>query len=103
MAIVTTPLELYRAGNRSTARFDVLRPGEVMVQIRQGHDWALARSGGVSTFDAPIALNGIWHRLPAGTPYDDAIFSLWNDYPGHWAWEPAQDMPLSDYIAALAA
>jgi len=28
---------------------------------------------------------------------------LWNDYPGHWAWEPAIDMPLSDYEAALAA
>jgi hypothetical protein len=63
----------------------------------------IARAGGASTLETPKGLGGTWYRLPQGTPYDDAVFYLWNDYPGHWAWEPAQDMLLSDYLAALSA
>jgi hypothetical protein len=103
MAIVMTPRELYRAGNKTTARFDVLRPGEVLIQIRQGQDWVIAHSGGASTLEMLAGLSGTWYRLPAGARYDDAKFFLWNDYPNHWAWEPAQDMQLADYVAALAA
>jgi hypothetical protein len=103
MAIVHTPRELFRAGNKSTARFDQLKSGEVLVQARNGVDWVIARSGGASTQEIAQGLSGTWYRLPQGTAYDDAVFYLWNDYPGHWAWEPAQDMQLSVYIGALAA
>jgi hypothetical protein len=103
MPMVPTLCELFRAGNKGGARFDNLKANEVLIQARNGADWAVARSGGASTLDAPLGLNGVWYRLPQGTLYDDGVFYLWNDYPGHWAWEPAQDMQLSDYVAALAA
>jgi hypothetical protein len=99
-----TPIELFRAGNKTTPRFEHLKVGEVVVQSRSGVDWVLgSRVGGASTLATPIALKGTWYRLPQGTIYDSSIFDLWNDYPGHWSWEPAQDMLLDTYVAALAA
>jgi hypothetical protein len=100
--MAATPLDLFRAGNKSGPRFDHLRPGEVVIQARKGIDWVVGRSGGASTLEAPIGLGGTWYRLPKGTPYDDSVFYLWNDYPGHWAWEPARDMPLVAFLDALA-
>ena len=35
--------------------------------------------------------------------YDDAVFYVHNDYDDHWSWEPARDMPLADFVAALTA
>jgi hypothetical protein len=104
MTVLKTPVDLFRAGNKSGARFDVLKPGEVATKVgRNGAQWVIARSGGASTVDAPTGLRGTWHKLAQGTEYDDTIFALHNDYPGHWGWEPARDMPLADYVAALAA
>jgi hypothetical protein len=34
--------------------------------------------------------------IPAGTPYSDRL-RLWTDEPGHWLWEPAQGVLLSDF------
>jgi hypothetical protein len=102
--VALTPIELFRAGNKTSPRFDHLKAGEVVVQSRNGVDWVLSgRCGGASTLDAPMGLRGTWYRLPQNTIYDDAVFDLWSDFPGHWSWEPARDMLLSDYKAALAA
>jgi hypothetical protein len=99
-----TPIELFRAGNKTTPKFDHLKIGEVVIQSRNGVDWVLSgRVGGASTLDAPKGLGGTWYRLPPNTIYDDAVFDLWPDFPGHWSWEPARDMLLSDYVTALAA
>jgi hypothetical protein len=104
MAILATTLDLYRAGNKSGPRFEHFRSGEIVVQARGSVDWALGpRQGGASTLDAPMGLRGTWYHLPKGTTYDDAVLSLWNDYPGHWSWEPAQDMQLSAYLDGLRA
>lgn len=103
MAKAATPRDLFRAGNATSARFHILRPGEVATFSHNGRDWVQARSGGASTLEQPLALRGTWYLLPAGTAYDDAVFFLNNDYAGHWAWEPAQNLLLADYIAALAA
>jgi hypothetical protein len=104
MTIVTTPIELYRAGNKTSPRFDYLRPGEIAIESRNGVDWVLGPGqGGASTEGAITALQGTWYRLPQGTTYDDAVLYLWNDYATHWSWEPAQDMQLDTYRAALTA
>jgi hypothetical protein len=99
-----TTIELFRVGTKNGGpRFDRLRPGEVVIQARNGVDWVVGRSGGASTQDVQTGLRGTWYSLPQGTTYDDAVLFLWNDYPGHWSWEPAQDMLLDAYVAALAA
>jgi hypothetical protein len=100
--MAATAIELFRAGNKSGPKFDHIR-SHVVVQSRNGVDWVIGRSGGASTQQAPGGLRGTWYALPANTTYDDAILYVWNDYPGHWSWEPRHDMPLSDYVAALAA
>lgn len=107
MALVKTPIALYRAGKNSGPRlehFSTANP-EIVVQSRAGIAWVLGpRQGGASTVAAPISLNNVvWYVLPAGTTYDDAELFLWTDYPGHWSWEPARDMQLAAYSAALAA
>jgi len=99
--MATTTLDLFRVGNKTSARFHNVRPGEVAIYDFKGTDFVVGRSGGMSTFDAPAALSGTWYRLPKGTTFDDAVFFLWSDYPGHWSWEPQKDMPLAEYIVAL--
>jgi hypothetical protein len=105
MAIVQTTLDLYRAGDANGPKFDHFRAGEIVVQVRNGVDWVLGpNQGGASTKAAPGGLKRVtWYLLPRGTPYDDATFLLWNDYADHWSWEPARDMQLADYLAALKA
>jgi hypothetical protein len=99
--MATTTVELFRAGNSSSARLDILRPGEVVVFQQYGIGWVKGRSGGASTFDAPVGLRGKWWLLPNGTTYDDRLLVLWNDYGNHWSWEPVQDMSLDAYLEAL--
>ncbi len=70
------------------------------------HIWPRLGAGSVGrriNAEQPLALRGTWYRLPAGTADDDAVFFLNNDYAGHWSWEPAQNLLLADYVAALAA
>jgi hypothetical protein len=104
MALVTTTLDLYRAGIKSGARFEhfpAANPG-ILTQNQSGVDWVLGPNrGGASTLTAPIGYRGIWYCLPRGTTFDDAVLRVWNDYPGHWIWEPARDMPLSAYLDVL--
>ena len=100
--MASTIIELFRAGNRGSARFTHFVPGEIAIQSRNGVDWVLGpRQGGASTKETPTGLRGTWYRLPAGTTYDDSVLFLWNDYADHWVWEPAQDMPLAAYLSAL--
>lgn len=101
--MAVTPIELFRAGNKSGARFNIIRSGEVSIQSRNGSDWVLGRSGGASSQEIPLGLRGTWYRLPAGTPYDDATLFLWTDYPGHWSWEPMRDMLFATYVEALTS
>ena len=103
MALVLTPVHLFRAGNKTYPRFEQLKAGEVLIQNRNGIDWVIARSGGASTKEAPIGLRGTWWRLARGTLYNDSVFFLHNDYDDHWSWEPARDMLLSAFVTALSA
>jgi len=102
MAMVAITLELFRAGNKTSARFAHFVPNEIATESRNGVDWVLGpRQGGASTLEIPAGLRGTWYRLPLGTQYDDSIFYVWSDYAGHWLWEPAQDMQLTTYLDAL--
>jgi hypothetical protein len=96
-----TPRELFRAGNAGGARFDILRPGEVLTVKMNGIDWVYGRSGGASTLESPLQLGGKWWRLPAGAMYDDTVLYLYSDFGDHWSWEPTADMPLTIYVSAL--
>jgi len=100
--MATTPLDLYRMGNASNARMDHVRPDrDVTVIERDGVAWVEGRSGGVSTFSQVGEQASNWWRLPAGSRYDDGLLVVWNDHGDHWSWEPARDMTLDDYRAAL--
>lgn len=97
-----TPVDLYRAGNASSAKLDVLRPFEIETYQNNGTIWVRAHTGGSSTFENPDPLfGGKWWRLAAGATYDDQLLLVFRDQGNHWLWEPAQDMPRSDYISAL--
>jgi hypothetical protein len=78
---------------------DHVRPIDLRSFTRNGLEWVVGRSGGISTFAsaAPPGRGRIW-RLPAGNLYPDELV-LNNDHGNHWSWEPAQDMELSRYRA----
>src|ERR1700692_2267904 len=102
--MATTTIDLFRAGNATSARLSHVRALDVSIFSRNGVDWVTARSGGISTFDAKVfSVGGLWWRLPAGTTYDDSVLALVNDIGNHWSWEPVRDMPLASYTAALSA
>jgi len=97
-----TLLDLYRLGNMTSSRLDRYRRGvDLGVRMVDGIEWVLGNTGGVSTFAQMNPRPGIWWRLPIGTPYDDGVLLVWNDHATHWLWEPARDMPASEYSAAL--
>jgi hypothetical protein len=97
-----TPIALFRRGNATGPRLDHIRAGiDVAIFVRDGVEWVVGRSGGVSTFSRSPPPGGgrVW-TLDAGSDYPDILF-LNNDHADHWAWEPTADMPISDYRAAL--
>ncbi len=97
--------DLFRAGNRSSARLDVLRPSiDIVIENRNGVEWALKKPGdGASTLETPVGLRGgKWWKLSASSTYDETVLELNNDEPGHWVFEPVADMPKATYVAALA-
>jgi hypothetical protein len=98
-----TGVDLYRVGGAVSVRLDRVRPNYVGVITLRGGDWVLGRSGGISSFanSAPPGRGRIW-RLPAGTEYDSRL-SLIHDHGNYFAWTPAYDMPLQEYISALAS
>lgn len=102
-----TSIDLFRSGNAAGAGLDRVRINSHDPDVNTftdpvtGADWVQADGMGASTFDAPqTTWTGKTWYLPKGSPYPDTLL-VWNDDPGHWAWSPATDMPLSAYLDAL--
>jgi hypothetical protein len=106
--MATTPVDLFRAGNKSSAKLDAVKFGpnparhDLPVRDINGVDHVDPNTGGVSTQEAiDPNFSGHWYRMPAGTTYDDTRLLLRSDSPGHWLWEPARIMPKDEYVDAL--
>jgi hypothetical protein len=76
-------------------------PKVIDITVRHGVQWVLAGTGGVSTFEAPTTAGKQWWILPAGHDHG-TLFFVRKDEPGHWVWEPADDMPLDQFVGELA-
>ena len=100
--MAATRIDLYRIGNASGPRLDHVRERDIVHVVRQGVTWVRAGTGGVSTFDTPGPLRGRWWVLSAGYDYGPLLI-VWNDHGSHWSWEPARDMPLTEYRTLLGA
>lgn len=102
--MATTTLDLYRAGVVGGPRMDNVRPGpDAHVYKSNGLDMVSATlSSGVSTQAVKKGLKGTWWVLPSGTTFDDRL-SLVNDHGRHWAWRPAMDMEMAEYVRLLSA
>lgn len=113
MAIVSarvrfTSLDLYRSGNARGPRLTDLRlkdtrPDDPDIEIGVDGTGALIAkgdSGGVSVWERPdFRWRKVW-MLPAGSGYHPDL-RIWSDAPPHWLIAPANDMFLTDYVAAL--
>lgn len=102
-----TTIELHRIGTSLAGDLSTVRAGvDIVVYPNNGTDWVLGTpNGGASTTAMRWKLResaSRWWRLPVGTPYDDLLI-IRNDRGNHWLWEPAADMPLTDYRAMLTA
>ncbi len=104
------PIDLYRIGDTVGPGLDLIRVGYDVVTLPVppgGEAWVQAGTGGASTRAAiyrlrpALAVRSRWWRIPAGTVYPTTL-NVFNDHGQHWVWEPAQDMPLADYVSALA-
>ena len=92
-----TDRDLYRNGNANSPRMDNVRPSDVTIQNRAGVNWVVGGSGGISTFTRAQGPKN-WWRLPAGAAVPNgADLSV----PGHWLWEPEDDMTLTNYQQLL--
>lgn len=106
--MAVTAVDLFRSGNATSARLSHVRikvadPDVDIHTDASGDVWVLANGKGVSTWDAvDPGWSGKPWKLPVGSPYSDQLV-VWCDSPGHWVWEPAQTMRLSDYQALLIA
>jgi hypothetical protein len=104
----TTTTNLYRMGNAGSPKMDDVRIKVPYQEIdtltkANGDVWVMAGTGGVSTYEMPNnGLRGKTWLIPIGTPYSDRLL-VWSDEPGHWIWEPVEDMPLTEYKVCLAA
>jgi hypothetical protein len=83
---------------------DNVRPVvDATVYTTNGLDWvSAAQSSGVSTRAVKKGLKGTWWVLPAGATFDDRLL-LVNDHGRHWAWRPAIDMEMAEYVRLLSA
>ena len=104
----TTPTNRYRMGNAGDPKMDdvpIKMPNphiDTFTDVN-GDVWVRAGTGGVSTWDTPNAgLRGKAWLIPSGTVYSDRL-RAWSDSPGHWIWEPVDDMLLREFQADLAA
>jgi hypothetical protein len=59
-------------------------------------------SGGISTSTTSTNLSPTVWKIPKGTSFSDTI-KLNNDSPGHYAWEPAAQMKLTDFTSLMSA
>jgi hypothetical protein len=97
----TTTVDLYRSGNTTSARMDNVRTQDVTQVTENGVVYVLPNTGGISTSTSAAGLSTTVWKIPKATTYPDTL-KVWNDSPGHWAWEPAAKMTLSSFTAALA-
>jgi hypothetical protein len=100
-----TTVDLYRSGNASGPCMHKVRlaplPDVDHYTDVHGHVWVKAGTGGISTFETPAPnWRGKAWRLRAGATHP-ASLRVWSDSPGHWLWEPANDMRLSDFCRDL--
>jgi hypothetical protein len=101
-----TPIDLFRSGNASSARLDQVRVEGFSADVDTNTDpsgdvWVIANGKGASTSDdaGPDWRGRPWKRAKGHTY--SALLRVWNDDPGHWVWQPAHDMLLTDYVDAL--
>lgn len=98
-----TTVTLYRNGNSTSTRLDHVRPQDAVRFQNNGQTWVRGNQSGISSFDARAPISGKnWWTLPSGAPILHGL-SLVNDNtpPGHWAWQPAQDMPENQFVTLL--
>ena len=98
--------DLYRNGNSTSPRMDNVRPlkdgkGDIAIENREGVQWVEGGSGGISTFNRPRREKN-WWELPEGSDIPDQLMvTADTSLPGHFLWEPDEDMTLADYKARL--
>jgi hypothetical protein len=100
-----TDRDLYRNGNKTSPRMDNVRDKDVTIYQKDGKDWVQALSGGISVYaynQVPSGNN--WWKLPAGSNVPEGL-NLTADLsvPGHWLFEPDEDMPLDEYKKSLTS
>lgn len=95
------PVDLYRSGNASSPRLDNVRPQDLGTFQKNGRLWVEHESGGVSTFARNRWDKNTW-RLAKGMEVGAKLLVVQDkENPDHYFIEPAQDMPMDDYTAAL--
>jgi hypothetical protein len=75
-------------------------PEDITIITKNGDEWVIARSGGVSCYDiSPTGLKGPEWRLPEDAEYPDSLYLRPPDPtdPNHWTWEPNEDMTLARF------
>jgi hypothetical protein len=102
-----TPTDLYRIGDATGPGLDRLRAGLDVVTFLNGSDvWVKGTPlGGASTTAKPWRLRSRtsrWWHLPVGSSYAPDLV-VRNDHGSHWLWEPAADMPWSQFVSLLDA
>lgn len=99
--MANTTTDLFRLGNAGSPRLDNVREGkDIEVEERDDGKWVKKNGGGVSTFSVASGKKNEW-KLASGSAYDGGLIAIVNDHGNHWNWEPAKDMKLTDFVAAL--
>jgi hypothetical protein len=108
-----TVKDLYRSGNTTSNRMGDVRPlvdeggkkkGDIEIVTREGVEWVVAGTGGVSTFTTPRPPSTKWWKLPAESEIPDQLeVTEDTSLPGHYLWEPKEDMTLAQYKELLTS
>ena len=96
----TVQVDLYRGGNASSPRMDNVRDTDVLKYKNGNTEWVRAKQRGISTSGNTPSNQKNWWKVPKGTVVSNDIYIV-NDHDDHWAWAPAKDMPLSDFIKLM--
>jgi hypothetical protein len=98
----TTPVDLFRSGNTTSPRMDNVRVQDITQVTLDGVVYVKPATGGISTSTTAASLSPTVWKIPKGTSFPDTI-RLNNDKPGHYAWEPASQMKLTDFTSLMSA
>ncbi len=105
-----TIVDLYRSGNASSPGLDKLRTAQnspnpdidTYINVLLGDVWVKSGTGGASTVEQPDPFwRGKTWFLRRGSSFSDRL-KVVNDAVGHWSWEPAVDMKLTEFRQLLA-